>query len=279
MTKEELLAKIATIKNATQKGENTALRVGGAMEDMVSFTDEQIEKLKANTDSDFLVIDADMSPLMTEFVENGIPEDGIEIPTTVFQSIFGMQPAELCEKVFSAKHNMIRMFGSIENTSEEGVSIIKLNTLSKVVGTKMTFNDTSLGYGYIASIPFRIDALEGAQGVIMIQYVPAMQVNYVNFLLEESIPPLVYKELDWDGTSSLDVDGLTIVNLNLPSSGSLLDFTQISNGENTMIFGDFGVSTNFHIRVKTTRGTTTFSEEGVYQFACIFGKVTISKIY
>lgn len=276
MTKQELMAKIATIKNATAKGENTAMRVGGAMEDMVNFTDEQIEQLKADADNgDVLKIYIDLS-----WVVEGVYNDTFPTPTeddpyvlspSEIEQTFGMSKELLINKVFNAKHNIAFVSGACETPGSDIPVVLKLNTISAFKG--MIANGGTMVQ---LTCPFAIDMLgEGSRGVIRIQST-SPNTKEVVFVLLHNFPSF-YKEVIWDGRSSISTSDGSIVNVVLDSPKSLLYFPDIS--KDIMMFGKFHVSSDFSVSIQTEKGSTTISEVGDYQFSCIFGNVTTQKLY
>lgn len=284
MTKEELISKIATIKNATQKGENTAMRVGGAMEDMVNFGYEQIEQLKADADNgDVLKIYIDLSWVVEGVYNDTFPnpteDDPYVLSASEIEQTFGMSKEVLINKILNAKHNIAFVSGTYE-LSEGGNSMTyKLNTISAFKG--MVANGGAMAQ---LACPITIDMLEGLRGVIRIQSTSPNTMEVV-FVLTPPDEPVTYEEISWDGsgTASIEIERGSIVHINRTNPNNVFDFRCIGYRLTAMIFAKFSIDpmTFTSVTFYTDKGETTISdlEPGDYQISCIFGNVSIQKIY
>lgn len=287
MTKQELMAKIATIKNATAKGENTAKRVGGAMEDMVNFGYEQIEQLKADADNgDVLKIYIDLSWVVEGIYNDTFPtpteDDPYVLSASEIEQTFGMPKEVLINKILNAKHNIAFVSGTYEHSEGDMSAVLKLNTISAFKG--MVANG---GAAAQLACPVTIDILGGARGAIRIQSTSPNTMEVVFILLgeeeEENGTPATYKIIDWNGEDSFSVNDGDIVRISRTTPNNIFHFNRIDNLHGAMIFAKFVIDsmTFTSVTFASPHYSKTISdlEPGTYQISCIFGNVTIQKAY
>lgn len=277
MTKEELMAKIAKIKNANQKGENTAMRVGSAMEDMVNLLEADNE--------DVLKIYVDLSWVIEGVYNNTFPtpteDDPYVLSASEIEQTFGMSKELLINKILNAKHNIAFVSGTCEIPNSGVTAVLKLNTISAFKG--MVANGGSMA---MLSCPITIDMLEGAHGVIRIQSTSPNTMEVVFILLEEEEEdrtPATYKIINWDGEDSFAVNDGDIVRISRTNQNNLFYFDRISGLHGAMIFATFTIDSMTFTSVTFTSPhyskRITDLETGTYQISCIFGNVTIQKTY
>lgn len=283
MTKQELLSKIATITNATQKGENTATRVGGAMEDIVNFNDaqnqltsEEINRIEQQLktigkDEDIFVIKAKMDLFMNKMFNEELTEDPYELSDADFLEVFGMSFDELFEKWYNSKFNIVYLAtDSVPTIAEEEVKY-KLSTIS-------TFKGYVKGEMVIMMCPFTIDMLEGVRAYFSLQRAPfdGGMRTYMLFLIE---PPTGNTKVDAfnysDGTITFDTDNTIYageVENNDTFKNLVISFDNRSNivakikFKNTV--GNCTISAGAHV------GSKTLTEQGVYIVEAIYSNET-----